>query len=135
MKERKEIDIAGITMDAILLLAEGNPGAVGVLARLVKGEEGASFVDALHLDDMNIRGTQIWIAFKDFAKEDLAVFVKAIRERNAEMIRVVNDEGFAGNHSWRAISGGASEGRRSRLAAGGGSVSVLRRRVSKSEER
>lgn len=114
MKERKEIDPTAKVMDLLILLSEGNPGALRVLAQLFERDGG--FIDVLHLDDMNIRGSQVWVAFKDFAKEDWATFTKAIRERNQDMIRAVNEEGLAGNHPWQAIVGGASEGKRPLLA-------------------
>ena len=115
-RERREINLGDTQLDVMVALAEGNPGALSVLGRMLKGEAGSSLLDAILLDDMNIRGTQIWIAFKDFAKEDFAAFVAAIRARSPEMVEAVNAEGRAGNHDWLAVTDGASFGKRRRLA-------------------
>lgn len=114
--ERKEVSTNDMK-ELVVAMAEGNPGAMRVILDLLQGAGGGSFMEVLILDDMNIRGTQVWIAFKDFAKEDMATFVAAIRKRDAEMIRVVNEEGVAGNHDWKALHGGASFGNRPRFAA------------------
>jgi len=118
---RTEISLSDNTRDVLVTLSEGNPGALRVLMQLLAREGGS--LDLLHLDDMNIRGTQVWVAFKDFAKEDLDTFVTAIRKRDPEMIRVVNDEGLRGNHEWRAVPGQASMGNRQLLRVGSGNVS------------
>lgn len=110
---RSEISLTDNTKDVLVTLAEGNPGALRVLMQLLAGDGG--LFDLLHLDDMNIRGTQVWVAFKDFAKEDLAAFRVAIRKRDPEMIRVVNAEGARGNHDWLAVAGQASSGNRRKL--------------------
>ena len=116
LQKRREFDFATLSMtDVLVEMAEGNVGAVTVLARLANGEADGSFMDALHLDDMNIRGSQVWVAYKDFAKEDFAVFVNAVRQRDPAMIRVVNDEGMRGNHPHRAVVSGASFGNRPTL--------------------
>ena len=74
--------------DAIVKMSEGNPGAVRVLMDLLQSGDGVMLI--LSLDDMNIRGSSIWIAFKDFAGQDLEVFKAAIQARDPEMVRVVN---------------------------------------------
>ena len=103
--ERQEINLHDTVRDLLCLMSEGNPEALRVLLTLMEDEAGMIFV--LHLDDMNIRGSQVWIAFKDYAKEDMPTFVQAIKERSAGMIEVVNAEGLRGNHTHRAVSGGA----------------------------
>jgi hypothetical protein len=60
-------------MDTLILMAEGNPGALNVLIELEKSD---NLVWAMHLDDMNIRGTQIWLGYKDYCKQDLNKFVE-----------------------------------------------------------
>lgn len=114
MNTRKEIALTDDTKQVLVLLAEGNPGALRVLMELLQMDGGLFSI--LHLDDMNIRGTQIWVAFKDFAKEDMARFVEAIRKRDPELVRVVNEEGARGNHEWLAVTGQASMGNRRKLA-------------------
>lgn len=105
-EKRKEIDVMSATMDMLMLMAEGNPGAVTVLAQLMKADEGILLI--LGLDDMNIRGTQIWIGFKDYCGNDIKKFSKCILERDKGMVEKINQEGLRGNHNHKAVEGGAA---------------------------
>ena len=78
-------------MDAMLKMAEGNPGAATVLAQLY-GNTPAGFIDICHLDDMNIRGEQIWVAFKDHCKGDIEALREAVRARDPALVATVNQE-------------------------------------------
>jgi hypothetical protein len=106
---RQEIKLEGTVTDLLVLMGEGNPGALRVLADLYK-------CDNLHiilfLDDMNIRGTQVWVAFKDFAKENLYTLAVAVDSQDPELIRVVNEVGRQGNHPHLAVLEGARENRK-----------------------
>ena len=96
-------------VDMIAVMSEGNPGAISVLTQISKKDVATrGFVDILHLDDMNIRGSQIWVAYKDFAKEDIDVLIKALKDRDSKMVDVVNEEGRMGNHDHLAVTSGAS---------------------------
>ena len=115
MSDRKEFPLTATLRDVVIDMSEGNPGALQVLMDLLSDPTG--FVLLMTLDDMNIRGTQVWIAFKDYAKEDMAVFIEAIRTRKQEMVDVVNLEGERGNHNQIAVtSGGSYPGGRQTLA-------------------
>jgi len=79
--------------DIVCELGEGNPGAIQVMMRLL------SDVDAHHkdpllylfrLESMNIRGTQIWSSFKDFAGSDLDKLRTALLARDQSLVDVVN---------------------------------------------
>lgn len=104
MKNRKALNREMTHMDLMVTMAEGNPGAVRVMIDILsqQGEEG--YFTILILNDMNIRGSQLWIAYKDYAEEDLEVFVKAVWERSQEMVDVVNS--VYNDHI--AVVGGAS---------------------------
>ena len=102
---RKELSL-GTRESMIIEMSEGNPGALDVLARLfVKPQD---LVIILGLDDMNIRGTQIWVAYKDFAGRDLHVLYWSIIDRSPQMVDTVNREGARGNHTALAVIHGAS---------------------------
>ncbi len=72
----------------ITTFSEGNPGALRVLLQLL--ESPADLVLVLSLDDMNIRGSQIWIGYKDHCGEDMDAFREAIRSRDAKMVETIN---------------------------------------------
>jgi len=111
---RKEIGLNDSVMETIIIMSEGNPGAITVLVQLLEDKEKGLFY-ILRLDDMNIRGTQIWIGYKDYCKQDIENFKTAILKRDPLMIEAINKEGGRGNHPDKAVSNGASYGRRETL--------------------
>ena len=100
---RKEISMNMSTMEFVVIMAEGNPGALQAMMQLEKNDP-VGLLLAMHLDDMNIRGTQIWICYKDFCGQDLHKFIACIKNRDIEMIRFVNDYGRrTKNHRHQAV--------------------------------
>jgi hypothetical protein len=106
---RKEILLTDSLMDLMMTMSEGNPGAINVIMSLLKERPDDGMMLLLHLDDMNIRGTQIWIGFKDHCHEQINNFVQCIKNRSPEMVSVINDEGIRGNHKEKAVTSGASK--------------------------
>ena len=107
MNERKKIDLHTSILDTIVLLSEGNPGAVTVLAQMMKSGN-KNFLLLLGLDDMNIRGWQVWVGYKDYCGCDLDKFMECIRNRDSGMIDKINEGAIRCGESVRAITGGAS---------------------------
>jgi hypothetical protein len=103
MSLRKPLNI---TMDGLLGtvtdLAEGNPGALNVIMLLLNDNRG--FIDLLSLDDMNIRGPQIWIGYSDYCERNIEAFRAAVRARDPELVECINSE-YADE---QAVVGGAS---------------------------
>lgn len=69
----QRIDMHMTTYDVIMALAEGNPGALTVLASLAREPQTAEWdwtVDMLSLDNYNIYGDKIWLLFKDCCGEN-----------------------------------------------------------------
>ena len=60
----------------------------------------------LGLDDMNIRGSQIWIAYKYLYNENEKEFIEAVRNRDEKMIEFINQE-TAAIGAEKAVTGGA----------------------------
>lgn len=87
---REKVTLKDTVQEVIVKMAEGNPGAVRVLCELAKAEFG--IMDVLSLDDMNIRGCQIWVGYKDHCGEDLSKFRQAIKKRDQEMVTTINRE-------------------------------------------
>ena len=100
---RKPVDLSMTLLDTIVLLSEGNPGALRVLADLAREDHG--FMRVLDVDDMNMRGPQIWVAFKDHCKQDMKTFSKALQDRDASMVATVN---AICTDAERAVTGGGS---------------------------
>lgn len=92
--------------DPLLPFAEGNMGALQVLAELSAKIEGVEFwAFTLHLDDMNIRGHQIWVAFKDVCNADLNTLIQRVKDRDPELAAAINRVSPDGEH---AVAHGAS---------------------------
>lgn len=60
----------------------------------------------LNLDDMNMRGSQIAVAYSDYAGRDVQKFIAAVNERDSLMVAAVNEKcAYTGEI---AVTGGAS---------------------------
>ena len=102
---RTPISLSDSTMDMIVAMSEGNPGALTVLMGMLESDDPAAPIMILSLDDMNIRGTQIWVGYKDHCGEDLAVFIQAIKDRELAMVQTINANSGINE---RAVISGAS---------------------------
>jgi hypothetical protein len=85
---RKPIDFNQDIKEVIIQMCEGNPGALNVLSQLAFTEPELIAI----LDDMNIRGPQIWLGYKDHCGQQLERFTRCIRERDAAMLNTINKE-------------------------------------------
>lgn len=113
IKQREAVDTSKGVQELIVLMSEGNPGALRVLMELVStGPMGDGVKAILDLDDMNLRGPQIWVAYKDHCQGSLEAFADAIKARDPELVRTVNaemqrDESF----QFEAVTAGGSSKR------------------------
>jgi hypothetical protein len=105
---RKEMELTMTGKDLIILMSEGNPGALTVLMSMLQKDETTGFASLLHLDDMNIRGTQIWVGYKDYCGEDMDKFLKCVMGRDKGMVAKINEAGRRGNHRHLTVTSGAS---------------------------
>lgn len=94
-------------VEIVEIMMEGNPGAFGVLCEMSNAEP-YGLLDVMHLDDMNMRGPQIWVGYKDVCNQDMKLFVEKVKARDAEMIRLVNEEMDRENFPHRAVTSGGS---------------------------
>lgn len=103
---RPKIELEDSTFDVIYKISEGLPGAIVGITQLMQSDE-AGFMLLLGLDDMNIRGSQVWEAYKYLYNEDGKKFAKAVRDRDKNMIDFINEE-MASIGGEKAVTGGAS---------------------------
>jgi len=89
--ERKKIQLEDSLQDVIVKMAEGNVGALSVLITMLNTNAMDCFLWMLHLDDMDIRGSQIWIGYKYFCNSNLEEFIKCIVTRDQGMIDKINE--------------------------------------------
>ena len=107
--EREELRLNESLMDWMVKMAEGKPAALVILLTAMK-EKGAQEVGELILfmDDMNIRGAQVWIGYKDCCGCDIDKFVGCIKEKDQAMIDKINKESRKANIPWKAVPHSAS---------------------------
>lgn len=112
MRQRDPISLTDSPRDMMIKMSEGNPGAITALCELVKNDESGmnGMMLMLHLDDMNIRGSQVWIGYKDHCKRDVKAFIQCILNRDQAMVDAINSCRGAGDVP-RAVATGASFGR------------------------
>ncbi len=103
MSGRQKIELNTSLQDAVLLMAEGNPGGLRVLLQISVTQNG--FMKILGLDDMNIRGEQVWVGYSDHCGQDLGKFLECIHNRSSDMVRTINNVCGA-RHT--AVTSGAS---------------------------
>jgi len=107
-KERKNITLNEPIMDLLMTMSEGNPGGLTVMMKMIDKGYSNGLISIFHLDDMNIRGTQIWIGYKDYCGEDIDKFIECVNNHDENMIDKINEEGMKGNHEHKAVKQGAS---------------------------
>lgn len=74
----KRITLESNMLEAIEAMCEGNPGAATVCGQLFQKKGLDSILLLCKLDDAEIYGPDIWIAYKDVCKEKLDDLVKLI---------------------------------------------------------
>lgn len=103
---RKKIELDDSMFDIIYKISEGVPGAIVGIAEIMKSDKNG-FMLLLGLDDMNIRGSQIWQAYKYLYNEDGKKFAKAIGRRDKNMVDFINQEMASAGEEKAVISGAA----------------------------
>ena len=90
-------------------MVEGNPGALTVLLAVMKEKDTQKMGELiLFLDDMNIRGAQIWIGYKDYCSCDIDKFIECVDKKDQGMIDKINEESRKANIHWKAVPHSAS---------------------------
>ena len=77
-----------------LKLAKGNTGAITVLAKIINYyEDKNNTEDILKLFEsmylLNMIGPNIWIVYKNWAKEDIEKLMKGISEKDDDMQKMI----------------------------------------------
>lgn len=96
---------SGSLQDLVVEMSEGNPGAITVMMQLINRDQMGGFMRILDLDDMNIRGSQVWIGYKDHCGQDIEKFEAAVSARDPAMVETINRNSGPGE---QAVTSGAS---------------------------
>lgn len=71
--------------EAIISMIDGNPGALTVCLQLMGGkgasldEQAQGFADLCRMDDQEIYGSNIWVAYKDICGQNIELLKTKIR--------------------------------------------------------
>ncbi len=84
---RKKIDVGGTVQNLVVTMSEGNVGAISVIRQVLESSPMDGFMRLLDLDDMNMRGPQIWVGFKNHCEGGIDVFLEAVKNRDPELAR------------------------------------------------
>lgn len=102
---RPKLDLNDTMIENIMKMTDGNPDAIVGLTSMLKADKTGGML-LLGLDDMNIRGSQIWEAYKYLYHEDGEKFAKAVSKRDPKMVDFINQE-LASVGGEKAVTGGA----------------------------
>ena len=100
--ERQPINRDDSLREVLLKMAEENPSSLKVMLRILQRFRYQGFHLILQLDDMNIRGIQIWVGYKFHCRGNLDRFIQCIEERDPAMIETINREGSKGRYPHKA---------------------------------
>jgi hypothetical protein len=93
-------------MDALIRMSEGHPGCVQALVEIVKHAPDPIGI-LLDLDDMNMRGDQIWCGYHDVCDENVEAFIRQGLERDSRLLTAVNVLAFSDDET--VVPAGASD--------------------------
>lgn len=84
-------DLNATIIDIVTSLVDGDPGAMRVLAQML--QDPMDVFNVLLFDTYNIYGSDIWIAYKDYAGQDIDKLTHALKNQDErdKMIKVILD--------------------------------------------
>lgn len=94
MATTEKLNLNDSMATVVMKMSGGNPGALRVCTELLAHPDGTLL---LHMDDMGIRGSSIWLAYKDFAGQNIEVLAKALKDRDQAMVNTIR---AAGGQAW-----------------------------------
>lgn len=89
LMERVPLRVGITVKEAIMTLSEGNPGSINVMCQFLHLPECAELL--MTLDEMNLRGRQIFVAYRLGSNQNMLQFIDNLKQRNQLMCDIVND--------------------------------------------
>ncbi len=86
---KRIIDSEDSIEDVLEKMSNGNPGALNVLNRIIDKKEEQGFKLILKMDSLGLRGSSIWICYKDYCKKDIDKFISEIKSPDSGMMNFV----------------------------------------------
>lgn len=106
---RQKLNRSAGKFGLIFEIGEDNIGAINILKNITASKGDNQLLETLFdLDDMNIRGEQIWVGFTYHCERDLDVFIEKVRARDPAMVETINNIMGKEPSAPKAITFGAS---------------------------
>jgi len=87
---RHKIQFDGDIQAVMREVSEGHPGTMSLLQTMFDRGDDALRELCVNLDDMNMRGKQVWVAYSQCCDNTIDLFFKMVNERDPGMIIYVN---------------------------------------------
>lgn len=84
---REKITFNSSTIEVMTIMSENNFGAADILLKMLEND---CMFSIFNLDDMNIRGEQIWYGYKNVCGEDFDIFIQTVNERSEDFVKKIN---------------------------------------------
>jgi hypothetical protein len=65
------INLMDSTMDGVMKMVEGNPGAVTAVLQMIQHPDPRGLLLFMYLDDWQVYGSDIWVLYKDCCGQDI----------------------------------------------------------------
>lgn len=86
-RNREPISLMDNLIETSAQFSEGNPGGLRIITELMQGETAPNKLKILlELDDLNIRGAQLWVAYKDVCDCNVEMLKQRLFNRDPELI-------------------------------------------------
>lgn len=88
-------------------IIENNDRARHVVYQIFQKEGNSAYFRLLDLDDMNIRGLQVQLAYENFCGYEIDKFIAAVTSRDEKLVKYLNTTIY-NTEPWLAVQHGAS---------------------------
>lgn len=78
------------TVEMMHHMAQGNPGAIKVIAELLKRTDDGGEMAIIYLDELEFYGSKLWMAYKDYCKCNIDKLISKLIYKDEDLINYVN---------------------------------------------
>jgi hypothetical protein len=80
------INLMDSTMDAVVKMVDGNPGAVTAVMQMIQHPNPKGLLLFMYLDDWQVYGSDIWVLYKDCCGQDMDNMFRLMEAVNQRQI-------------------------------------------------
>lgn len=83
------ITLADNAQSIAMKMSEGNPGGLRVCMEMLS--EPFGFISLCHADDRNIRGSDLWVLYKDICESDIDKVCQILADRDNNIEKKIKE--------------------------------------------